>query len=121
MRLEHKTYWFEASREAEYAAPPAVRTANDWHPVGRRCINYAEKVLTWLRKSQQIDPAPGIVKVNLGSGLYVAPGWINVDGSLKTALAPWPSRLLRLLYPLLGGSTHSREEFVTCCCATIHS
>ena len=91
---------------------PIVRSERRWHPRARRLIDWAERILTWLRKSQRITPPPGLVKVNLGSGLYVAPGWVNVDGSLKTALANWPRPLLGLLYPLLSNSAHSLEEFI---------
>jgi predicted SAM-dependent methyltransferase len=41
-----------------------------------------------------VDP----VKVNLGSGLVVAEGWINVDGSLNALLSTWPTILLKRLY-----------------------
>ncbi len=86
--------------------------AREWPPIGRRIINYFEFFLTWLRRSQQIKPMPGCVRINLGSGLYVAPGWINIDGSLKISLAKLPRSLLRLLHPLLSASTHEREDFV---------
>jgi SAM-dependent methyltransferase len=82
------------------------------YPVRRHLINYIERVLTWVRKGQTIIPPPGVVKLNLGSGLHVAPGWINVDGSLKTAIARWPQPLLRAVYPWLGSATHPRDEFV---------
>ena len=107
---------FEYSKATAHTAEPGLSIPREWHPWGRRLITYAERTLTWLRKSQQIKPPPGVVKVNLGSGLFVAPGWINVDGSLKTAFARWPRPVLRHLYPLLTGSTHSREEFVNLLC-----
>jgi predicted SAM-dependent methyltransferase len=100
-----------STKDVVYAQQPVARSEREWHPRGRHLINYAERVLTWLRRFQRITPAPGIVKVNLGSGLYVAPGWINVDGSLKTALAGWPRPLLRLVYPLMSNCSHSCEEF----------
>jgi predicted SAM-dependent methyltransferase len=76
-------------------------------------IHYVERVLTWFNKSQRFMPEMAVVKVNLGSGLHVAPGWINVDGSLKTALAGWPRWALRFIYPLLSNPTHSRENFIS--------
>jgi SAM-dependent methyltransferase len=113
--LGREPYPHDASTEcaSECASQAIAHSTREWHRLGRRLINYAERVLGWLRKSRRITPLPGLVKVNLGSGLYVAPGWINIDGSLKTALARWPRPLLRALYPLLSGSTHSREDFVT--------
>jgi SAM-dependent methyltransferase len=118
MRTESESYNhsiatnpLDVSKDVVYAQQPVARSEREWHPRGRHLINYAERVLTWLRRFQRITPAPGIVKVNLGSGLYVAPGWINVDGSLKTALAGWPRPLLRLVYPLMSNCSHSCEEF----------
>src|SRR5258708_36529588 len=51
----------------------------------------------------------GLVKVNLGSGLQVAPGWINVDASLNAFLAGKPDRLLRLSYHLTGSRNYYPE------------
>jgi SAM-dependent methyltransferase len=104
--VDQPNAWTDLERERR-----STTRSERWHPVARRLINYAERMLTWSRRSRQIKPTPGIVKVNLGSGLYVAPGWINVDGSLKTALARWPRSLLHLVYPFLSNSSHSREEF----------
>jgi predicted SAM-dependent methyltransferase len=40
--------------------------------------------------------------LNLGSGLEVAPGWINVDASPNAMLANLPSAVLRTLYRFSG-------------------
>ena len=56
-------------------------------------------IARWSRH-QQIRPSPGIVKVNLGSSLRVAPGWINVDGSLSALVARWPTAALKTVYRL---------------------
>lgn len=40
----------------------------------------------------------GVVKINLGSGLYVADGWIHVDGSVHGLLSRAPKPMLKLLY-----------------------
>lgn len=91
---------------------PAAGSDRQWRSFGRRLINYCENLLSWFRRTQIITPPSGIVKVNVGSGLYVAPGWINVDGSLKTALTRWPRSLLRLIYRFMSDPGYSREEFV---------
>jgi predicted SAM-dependent methyltransferase len=80
----------------------------------RRTIDEAERLFGWLYKRQRIEPSDGPVKVNLGSGLYVAPGWINIDGSAKTLFARLPDFALRRAYPLATvKDTHSRDEFVS--------
>lgn len=79
----------------------------------RRTIDQVERLFGWLHKWQRIESSSQPVKVNLGSGLHVAPGWINVDSSLKTLLARLPQFALRRAYPLATvGDTHSRDEFV---------
>jgi len=80
----------------------------------RRTIDEAERLFGWLHKRQRIEPSVEPVKVNLGSGLYVAPGWINIDGSAKTLFAKLPQFALRWAYPLATvKETHSRDEFVS--------
>ena len=57
----------------------------------------------------------GLVKVNLGSGLNVAPGWINVDASLNAFLAGAPAQLLKLSYRLTGSRTYYSEmDYIAC-------
>lgn len=91
---------------------PAIAPKRQWKWVGRRLINTSEKILAYLRRNRVIDLPPGTVKVNLGSGLHVAPGWINLDGSLKTAFARWPRSLLSVIYPFMSDPTYQRDEFV---------
>jgi SAM-dependent methyltransferase len=92
-------------------------SANENAPFGyliRRTIDGVERLFGWLHKRQRIEPLEHPVKVNLGSGLHVARGWINVDSSLKTLFARLPQFALRRAYPLATvGDTHSSDEFVT--------
>lgn len=80
----------------------------------RRSVDEVERFFGWLYKWQRIEPTMHPVKVNLGSGLYVAPGWINIDGSVKTLFAKLPQFAVRRAYSLATvKDTHSRDEFVT--------
>lgn len=64
-----------------------------------------------LRRRRRLTPsANGAVKVNLGCGLTVAPGWINVDGSLNALAAAWPVFLLKLLYRFSGARSYYSQE-----------
>lgn len=56
-----------------------------------------------LRKSQT-------VKVNVGAGLSVADGWINVDVSLVSMAAPWPRPLQRVLYKVVPSSSYIKQQ-----------
>lgn len=51
-----------------------------------------------LRPRRTVSTGPPPVRVNLGSGLAVAPGWIHLDGSIHALLAGAPPRLLRALH-----------------------
>ncbi|MEX2284736.1 MAG: methyltransferase domain-containing protein [Gemmatimonadota bacterium] len=55
----------------------------------------------------------GLVKVNVGAGLTVAPGWINVDGNIHSMLASAPTSVLHVLYRL-SNTVHwlERDEYV---------
>jgi len=50
------------------------------------------------------------VKVNLGCGLAVAPGWINIDGSLNALIASLPRFLHRMAYSLTGANAYYSES-----------
>lgn len=55
----------------------------------------------------------GTLCVNLGCGLSVVPGWINVDASLNACFAGAPAWLLGLIYRATGANRYySREEYV---------
>ncbi len=57
------------------------------------------------------------VKVNVGAGLSVAKGWLNVDVSVVSMAAPWPRSLQRALYKVVPSSSYikralSLDEFL---------
>lgn len=80
----------------------------------RTLIDGITRVLGVLTRRRRIAPAtlPGSnsVKVNLGCGLAVAPGWWNVDASLNALIAGWPSFLHRIAYRASGSSRYYSEE-----------
>lgn len=51
--------------------------------------------------------------INIGSGLTVAAGWLNVDGSANALFAKAPEFVLRFVYRLSGANrSYSVEEYV---------
>ena len=72
------------------------------------------QVVTWLKRRRRINPKKGIVKVNIGSGLQVAPDWYNVDGHLRAFFSAWPAFMLGWLYRFIQKSkeVYSREEYI---------
>lgn len=71
------------------------------------------RLITWLKRNRQIQPDQGVVKVNLGAGLMVAPGWYNIDGHLRAFFSTWPGFVIDMLYRVLQTSNRqfSREEY----------
>jgi predicted SAM-dependent methyltransferase len=79
----------------------------------RNLVDWIERLSSALWRNQRYTPPIQPVKVNLGSGLKIAPGWINVDGSLKMVLAKCPNFVTGLGYKFLTDSKSvSCEQFI---------
>jgi SAM-dependent methyltransferase len=62
------------------------------------CIYRLNSLAAWSKKSRKVFAQNKVVKVNFGSSLVVADGWINVDGSPHILLAGWPKPVLKVMY-----------------------
>jgi SAM-dependent methyltransferase len=62
------------------------------------------------RLNPKVDKIDGLVKVNLGCGLDVAPGWTNIDASLNALIAGSPRPILQFLYRLSGSNQYRSLE-----------
>lgn len=80
----------------------------------RFLIEFLNRIFSKLNATQRVhDNTPGALKINLGCGLAVAPGWINVDGSLNTLMARFPAMLQKVGYRLTGAKQYySQEQFL---------
>jgi len=83
----------------------------------RWLIDTLTLLLGRLRRHRRVgatpDPVDRMVKVNLGCGLAVAPGWTNVDASLNAVLANLPKALLPVAYRLSGSNRYyTCEQYV---------
>jgi predicted SAM-dependent methyltransferase len=78
----------------------------------RLAVDLLNNVISWRRRQQRVDVPPSLekVKVNLGCGLSVAPGWINIDGSLNALVAGLPASTHPWTYRLSG----SRQFYSLC-------
>ncbi|MCF8196962.1 MAG: methyltransferase domain-containing protein [Polynucleobacter sp.] len=56
------------------------------------------------------DDSDGLIKVNLGCGLRVTKGWLNIDGSLNALFASWPNWWHKILYRLSGSRDYYTLE-----------
>jgi predicted SAM-dependent methyltransferase len=56
------------------------------------------RVIGKLKRRRRVRLTGGPVKVNIGAGIEVAPGWINVYGGIHALFAGAPTPVLRLLH-----------------------
>jgi SAM-dependent methyltransferase len=82
----------------------------------RSLIELSTATIGKVRRGRRICPEndrhDGLVKVNLGCGLAVTKGWINVDASLNALVASWPRALHKILYRLSGANRYySLEQY----------
>ena len=82
--------------------------------VGRLADGLARRLAARPRPFRRIPLPDPPVKVNLGSGLEVAEGWIHVDGNIHTLFAGWPPLVVRLLYRSAGTARRlvTEDEYV---------
>jgi SAM-dependent methyltransferase len=64
-----------------------------------------------FRRRQRVRRLPDPAKVNIGSGLEVAPGWLNVDVSIASMVASWSKPLHRLVYWAMPRSSAIKRMF----------
>lgn len=67
-----------------------------------------------VKRHRRIKPSDSLVKINLGCGLAVAPGWVNIDGSLNALFSRLPTPFLKTLYKLSGAKEwYSQSQYVS--------
>lgn len=76
-------------------------------------IEISTKYICKFKKNRKIlNVRVDVVKINLGCGLTVAKGWINVDGSLNALIASFPRFLHRIVYRFTGANNYySCDEY----------
>ena len=74
----------------------------------RLIIESTNRALCFAKKNRRTKRTPfsDLVKINLGCGLAVAKGWINIDGSLNALFSLWPEPFLKLLYKISGANRY---------------
>ena len=76
----------------------------------RTAIEVSNTLLCRIKRGRRVVPAPhpgdGRVKLNLGCGLAVCEGWLNVDASLNALIAGWPLPLLKIMYRASGANRY---------------
>jgi len=78
--------------------------------MGRAVLDTVTRLAGRLHARQRPRlPERGPVRLNLGSSLLVADGWINIDGGLGSLFAGLPRPLLALAYRRSGMGRHMSE------------
>lgn len=80
----------------------------------RSSIEAANTLLARIKAGRRLQPPLDLahVRLNLGCGLAVAPGWINIDGSINALIANFPAFTHSLFYRLTGARAYySKEEY----------
>lgn len=80
--------------------------------ISRQIIETSTQIICYLKRNRKVGTYnfPDIVKINLGCGLAVAKGWLNIDGSLNAMIASWPKIVHRLMYRLSGANRYYTSE-----------
>ena len=79
----------------------------------RMFVDRVTQFVAWLHRRQVVTPSAEPVKVNIGSGLRVAAGWINVDSFLSAFCSRWPDVFLEGLYRLTSARrVYSQKQYV---------
>lgn len=69
-------------------------------------VSLLGKILKNRKLSKLVRHNSGKVCVNLGCGLAIAPGWINVDASFNAIIAGSPRFFLSIFYKLSGSNRY---------------
>jgi len=76
----------------------------------RKVLDAFTRSLGYLKRGRRIPLYDsGTVKLNLGCGLAVAQGWVNIDGSPNALIAGLPPIFHRLAYRLTGANRYYTE------------
>ena len=75
-------------------------------------VEFTSRAIAVMRRGRRIDPGPRPVRVNLGSALAVAPGWIHVDSSPNALLAGRSRSIQSFAYRYTGSNAQfDLEEY----------
>lgn len=80
----------------------------------RSTIELTNRLYAQIRSNRRVKVPAGFpsVRLNLGCGLAVTEGWINIDGSLNALVASLPKPLHRIFYRMTGAKQfYSVEEY----------
>lgn len=78
----------------------------------RKLVEMVSEFFAWLKRNRMIKPKEDCVKVNIGCGLAVAKGWINVDGGINIFFSKWPHNFHKFIYKFSNSKQwYSQENY----------
>jgi len=63
-----------------------------------------------IRRRRRIRNLPPVTNVNIGSGVLVAPGWLNVDVSIASLFSSSPRPFLKFIYRIMPSSSAIKRD-----------
>jgi len=81
----------------------------------RELLDILVNITSFVQKNWRIRPdVTKKVKLNLGAGLTVTPGWTNIDASLNALISSWPGFVHHVLHKASGArQNYSFQEYHT--------
>lgn len=78
----------------------------------RSTIEFTNRAMAAIKAKQRIKLAAELeeVRLNLGCGLAVTGGWVNIDGSLNALVASFPAVFQRWMFRLTGARAYYTES-----------
>ena len=80
----------------------------------RSVVDFTINIIGKIKRGRKVKAfkysQDGIVKINIGCGLSVAKGWLNIDGSLNAMFASWPKWFHKIIYRLSGSRQYYSIE-----------
>jgi hypothetical protein len=80
--------------------------------IQRSIIKIFDTLFSFLTVNKIAYPPQGFrdIRLNLGCGLTVYKGWINIDGSLNALISKFPKFIIRVLYKYSGSNRYFTED-----------
>lgn len=101
------------SQQPVRVEPPTIAQLNV--PYGMSLVaklaDAAAGLGAWVRKGRRLRPPAQTWKLNVGSGLVVAPGWTNLDVSVPTLIARFPPTAHRLVHRVLPDTSAIKRDY----------
>lgn len=77
----------------------------------KKIVFWLNSFILRLKRKRILTFKENVVKVNVGSGFNVTPGWINIDGNFNLIFRKLPKSLLKLIYKYTDVKKWFEQEY----------